>query len=154
MVQPDAWGDIPSGPVSWNGVASPGAVSGLAGTMSTQLMLAATAARVAVAVAGTTGDARAVVAGLAGALPVAAGVPPTGAGPCADSRKLAFRSLTSLIPMTRPTAIVMTRGTAISRKRPFGAPGADQCRLRIKSTSMPLLALPDGHARRLSCGER
>ena len=106
------------------------------------------------AVAGTVGDARAVVAGLAGALLVAAGMPLAGAAPWADSRKLAFRSLTSLMPMTRPTAIVMTRGTAISRNRPLGAPGADQCRLRIKSTSMPLLALPDGHARPLSCGER
>jgi hypothetical protein len=47
MVQPEAWGDIPFGPVSWNGVASPGAVSGLAGTMRTQLTLAAAAAGVA-----------------------------------------------------------------------------------------------------------
>jgi hypothetical protein len=77
-----------------------------------------------------------VAAGLAGAL--AAGVLLPGPAPCADSRKLASRSLTSLMPMTRPTAIVMTRGTAMSMNRPFGAPGGDQCRLRIKSTSIDL----------------
>jgi hypothetical protein len=142
MAQPEAWGDIPFGPVSWNGVASPGAVSGLAGTMRTQLTLAAAAAGVAEDVAGAVGDALAVAAGLADAVALAAGVPLAEAAPCADSRKLAFRSLTSLIPRTSPTAIVMTRGTAISMNRPLGAPGADQCRLRIKSTSMPLSALP------------
>jgi hypothetical protein len=40
-VQPDASGDWPSGPVSCHGVLSPRAVSGLAGTMMSQFMLAA-----------------------------------------------------------------------------------------------------------------
>src|ERR1700684_2052205 len=37
MVQPDASGVIPSGPVSWYAVARPFAVSGWAGTMMSQL---------------------------------------------------------------------------------------------------------------------
>jgi hypothetical protein len=40
-VQPDAAGDWPSGPVSCHGVLSPRAVSGFAGTMMSQFMLAA-----------------------------------------------------------------------------------------------------------------
>jgi hypothetical protein len=41
MVQPDAAGVIPFGPVSWYGVARPCADSGFAGTMMLQLTLAA-----------------------------------------------------------------------------------------------------------------
>jgi hypothetical protein len=41
MVQPDASGVIPSGPVSWYAVARPFAVSGWAGTMMSQLTFAA-----------------------------------------------------------------------------------------------------------------
>ena len=44
MVQPDAAGVVPSGPVSWYGVARPLALSGFAGTMMLQLTLAAVAA--------------------------------------------------------------------------------------------------------------
>jgi hypothetical protein len=40
MVQPDAAGVIPSGPVSWYAVARPFAVSGWAGTMMSQLTFA------------------------------------------------------------------------------------------------------------------
>jgi hypothetical protein len=40
MVQPDASGVIPSGPVSWYAVARPFAVRGLAGTMMSQLTFA------------------------------------------------------------------------------------------------------------------
>jgi len=40
MVQPDASGVIPSGPVSWYAVARPFAVSGWAGTMMSQLTFA------------------------------------------------------------------------------------------------------------------
>jgi hypothetical protein len=41
VVQPDAAGDVPSWPVSWYGVARPRALSGFAGTMMSQLTLAA-----------------------------------------------------------------------------------------------------------------
>src|SRR5271166_70568 len=44
IMQPDAAGDVPSGPVSWYGVARPRALSGFAGTMMSQLTLAAAAA--------------------------------------------------------------------------------------------------------------
>jgi hypothetical protein len=37
------------------------------------------------------------------------------------------------------------QGTAISMIRLPGAPDGDQCLLRIKSTSMPLLTLPERH---------
>src|SRR5215471_18194690 len=47
MVQPEASGDAPFGPVSWYGVASPRAVSGRAGTMITQSVFAAGGAAVA-----------------------------------------------------------------------------------------------------------
>ena len=40
MVQPEAAGDAPSGPVSRYGVASPAAVSGCAGTMISQFTFA------------------------------------------------------------------------------------------------------------------
>jgi hypothetical protein len=40
MVQPDAAGVVPSGPVSWYAVARPCAVSGWAGTMMSQLTFA------------------------------------------------------------------------------------------------------------------
>ena len=40
MVQPDAVGVIPSGPVSWYAVARPFAVSGCAGTTMSQLTFA------------------------------------------------------------------------------------------------------------------
>src|SRR5258708_40050302 len=52
IVQPDCCGVMPFDPVSWYGVASPWAVSGLAGTTSEQLTLAAAAAAGAVADAG------------------------------------------------------------------------------------------------------
>ncbi|MGP7998941.1 MAG: hypothetical protein ACLPKI_16730 [Streptosporangiaceae bacterium] len=51
MVQPDCAGVIPFGPVSWYGVAIPRADSGFAGTMMSQLTLAAATAAVGVAVA-------------------------------------------------------------------------------------------------------
>ena len=49
IVQPDAAGEVPSGPVSWYGVARPLALSGFAGTMMSQLTLAAAAAAAAAA---------------------------------------------------------------------------------------------------------
>src|ERR1039457_1141523 len=50
IVQPDCAGVMPGGPSSCHGVASPCALSGLAGTMMRQFTLAAAAAAVAVAV--------------------------------------------------------------------------------------------------------
>jgi hypothetical protein len=51
MVQPDCAGVIPPGPVSWYGVARPFADSGFAGTMMSQLTLAAVVVTVLVDVA-------------------------------------------------------------------------------------------------------
>jgi hypothetical protein len=51
MVQPDCAGVIPPGPVSWYGVARPCAESGSAGTMMSQLTLAAVVVAVWVALA-------------------------------------------------------------------------------------------------------
>jgi hypothetical protein len=86
MVQPEAAGDIPSGPVSWYGVARPRALSGLGGTMMSHDTLAAAVAALAVAVAvghgvavaDVVGAAVAVVAG-AVAVAVAADVAAAGA---------------------------------------------------------------------------
>src|SRR5260370_37572894 len=55
IVQPDAAGVIPFGPVSWYGVARPCALSGFAGTMMSQLTLPAGAAA-AGAAAGAPAD--------------------------------------------------------------------------------------------------
>jgi hypothetical protein len=76
MVQPEAAGDIPSGPVSWYGVARPWALSGLGGTMMSHDTLAAAVAALAVAVAVGHGVAvadvvGAAVAAVAGAVAVA-----------------------------------------------------------------------------------
>jgi hypothetical protein len=77
VVQPDAAGDIPAGPVSCHGVARPAALSGSAGTMMSQLTLAAATGVVAVAlgVALTVGQgaavADAVVVGVAATVGVA-----------------------------------------------------------------------------------
>jgi hypothetical protein len=49
MVQPDCAGVIPPGPVSWYGVDRPFADSGFAGTMMSQLTLAAAVVAVCVA---------------------------------------------------------------------------------------------------------
>ena len=69
IVQPDAAGDVPSGPVSWYGVARPRALSGFAGTMMSQLTLAAAAAAAAgAAAAGAAADAAASAEALADGL--------------------------------------------------------------------------------------
>src|SRR5271165_6786668 len=57
IMQPDAAGDVPSGPVSWYGVARPRALSGFAATMMSQLTLAAAAGADALAEALGQGDA-------------------------------------------------------------------------------------------------
>jgi len=79
MVQPDASGDIPSGPVSWYGVARPFAVSGRAGTMMSQLTLAAAAAA-AGALAEALAEAGALGHGAADAEAAAAGAEAAVAG--------------------------------------------------------------------------
>jgi len=73
MVQPDCAGVIPFGPVSWYGVARPFADSGFAGTMMSQLTLAAVVVAVpVVAVALGHGVAGAEVVGVAMVVAVAA----------------------------------------------------------------------------------
>jgi hypothetical protein len=71
MLQPDAAGVAPFGPVSCHGVASPAALSGSAGTMMLQFTLATAAGAVAVAVA--LADADAVAHGVAVAVAVVVG---------------------------------------------------------------------------------
>src|ERR1700722_12636893 len=71
MVQPDCAGVIPPGPVSWYGVASPCADSGFAGTMMSQLTLAAVVVAVPV-VADAVGHGAAELIGVVGAVPVVA----------------------------------------------------------------------------------
>ena len=68
IVQPDAAGVVPSGPVSWYGVARPFALSGFAGTMMLQLTLAAVAAAAAGAVALAAPDGAAIADALADGL--------------------------------------------------------------------------------------
>jgi hypothetical protein len=73
MVQPDCAGVIPSGPVSWYAVARPLADSGFAGTMMSQLTLAAVVVAMLVDDALGHGAADAELAGAALAAPEAAG---------------------------------------------------------------------------------
>jgi hypothetical protein len=76
----------------------------------------------------TVADGLAVAVGLAvvRAVLVAAGLVPL-----AESFRVAFASPMNRRPRTRPTAIVITRGTAISMIRLLRAPDGDQCLLRI-----------------------
>lgn len=71
MVQPDCAADIPFGPVSWYGVDSPCADSGFAGTMMSQLTLAAAVVVVPV-VDVAVGHGAAELIGVVGAVPVVA----------------------------------------------------------------------------------
>jgi hypothetical protein len=71
MVQPDCAGLIPFGPVSWYGVARPCADSGFAGTMMSQLTLAAVVVAVLV-VADAVGHGAAELIGVVGVVPVVA----------------------------------------------------------------------------------
>jgi hypothetical protein len=80
MVQPDASGDMPFCPVSCHGVARPAAVSGLAGTMMSQLVFAAAAAGADVLGVGQGDVVAAGVVALADADAVAAGVVGVAAG--------------------------------------------------------------------------
>ena len=130
MVQPEFAADVPAGPVSWYGVASPRALSGFAGTMMSQLGLfddtAATAGAFA-AGAFAAPAAEALADGLAES-PAAVWamcvvLPPEAA---------------MMIPRVRPNAIGMARGTAIRAARllPPRRRHADLCPLSIQSTSM------------------
>ena len=71
MVQPDCAGLIPFGPVSWYGVDSPVADSGFAGTMMSQLTLAAVVVAVPVVV-DAVGHGAAELIGVVGVVPVVA----------------------------------------------------------------------------------
>ena|SRR3984885_14456182 len=73
MVQPDAAGVSPFGPVSCHGVESPVALSGSAGTMMSQLTLATAAGAVAVGLADAEADAVEVGHGVAEAVTDAVG---------------------------------------------------------------------------------
>jgi hypothetical protein len=70
-LQPDCAGVIPFGPVSWYGVARPCADSGFAGTMMSQLTLAAVVVAVLV-VADAVGHGAAELIGVVGVVPVVA----------------------------------------------------------------------------------
>ncbi|HSZ28551.1 MAG TPA: hypothetical protein VK784_02190, partial [Pseudonocardiaceae bacterium] len=72
MVQPDCAGVIPSGPVSWYAVASPCADSGFAGTMMSQLTLAAVVVVAVLVVPDGVGHGAAELIGVVGAVPVVA----------------------------------------------------------------------------------
>src|SRR5215469_3701165 len=90
MVQPEAAGDVPFGPVSWYGVARPCALSGLAGTMMSQLALSVAAACAAGADAAAEAlpdgqGAGAAEAAAAGALAPAAGALAAGAAALAPA---------------------------------------------------------------------
>src|SRR5271166_610854 len=165
IMQPDAAGDVPSGPVSWYGVARPRALSGFAGTMMSQLTLAAGAGADAgsvadagaVADAGSVADAGAVagsvaeaVAGsVAEAVAVAGAMVETSAAglaagasqePSADwlITENPCPETAKMIPRVRPNAIGMARGTAIRAARllPPRRRHTDRCPLCIQSTSM------------------
>src|SRR6266566_2466948 len=130
IVQPEAAGVVPFAPVSWYGVARPCALSGFAGTMMSQFMLAAAAgAAGAVAVAAADG------AAIAEALPEG-----LAEAPRADwSMCVVLPPETArMIPRVRPNAIGMARGTAIRAARllPPRRRHADLCPLSIQSTSM------------------
>src|SRR5271165_2075715 len=90
IVQPDAAGVVPSGPVSWYGVARPRALSGFAGTMMSQLTLAAAAAGAdALAEALGQGDAGADAGAVADAGSVADAGAVADAGSVADAGAVA-----------------------------------------------------------------
>src|SRR5579859_418417 len=95
-VQPEAAGSWPPGPVSWYGVARPAAVSGRAGTMSSQSMFCAAAPSCA-------------------ALGLALGVALAAAGAAASLVVLPPDSAT-IRPRVRPSAIGTATGT-ITRAR-------------------------------------
>jgi hypothetical protein len=129
MVQPDCAGVIPFGPVSWYGVASPFADSGFAGTMMSQLTLAAVV--VVVPVPPVDADALAEALALA---PSAAGLmvefPPP---------ETAMNA-----PMATPSATGMATGTAIRamRLRPARRRHADLRPEIIQFTSMSAYFAP------------
>ena len=137
IVQPDAAGVVPSGPVSWYGVARPCALSGFAGTMMSQLTLAAAAA----AGAAVGRRRRRVVVGAADAAATAAEALADGLAeaPRADwSICVVLPPETArMIPSVSPNAIGMARGTARRAARLLPPRRhADRCPLCIQSTSM------------------
>src|SRR5271165_6871200 len=165
IMQPDAAGDVPSGPVSWYGVARPRALSGFAGTMMSQLTLAAAAGADALAEALGQGDAGSDAGAEADAGSVADAVAVAVAGSVAEAVAGAMVETSAaglaagasqepsadwlitenpcpetakMIPRVRPNAIGMARGTAIRAARllPPRRRHTDRCPLCIQSTSM------------------
>src|ERR1700722_7556106 len=120
---PDWAGDIPPGPVSWYGVASPCAVSGFAGMMMSQFTLAASV--------------------MMGALPVAAGLAPAPASdgvwaaPSGVTATPGLRDPPPLNATTAPITSPSTTGTAkkiasrAMRVRSRRRRHADRCLLAI-----------------------
>src|SRR6266851_386152 len=142
IMQPDAAGVCPFGPVSWYGVARPSALSGFDGTMMSQLTLAAAAAAATGAVAVAAADGAAIAEALPEGLAEA---------PRADwSICVVLPPETArMIPRVRPNAIGMARGTAIRAARllPPRRRHADRCPLSIQSTSMDVRCDAPGGSR-------
>jgi hypothetical protein len=143
MVQPDASGDIPSGPVSWYGVASPWALSGLGGTTMSHDTLAAAAAALAVAVADghgaavadAVGAAVAVVAVVAGAVAVAVAADVAAAGAV----------VAGVVVLVVPAAAVggaVLSGAAVLAWVPAWAAAALGCVLVVGAAEVPAVAHP------------
>ncbi len=147
IVQPDAAGVVPPGPVSCHGVARPCALSGFAGTMMSQFTLAAAAACAGAAGVDALGEALEQGAA-ADAEAAAAGADATAAGladaatqlPSADWLivVLLLPETAMMIPSVRPNAIGMARGTAMRAARLLRPRRRhpDRCPLSMQSTSM------------------
>jgi hypothetical protein len=138
MVQPDAPGDIPSGPVSWYGVASPWALSGLGGTTMSHDTLAAAAPAVAVADGHGAAEADAVgaaVAAVAGAVAVAVAADVAAAGAV----------VAGVVVLVVPAAAVggaVLSGAAVLAWVPAWAAAALGCVLVVGAAEVPAVAHP------------
>jgi hypothetical protein len=142
MVQPEAAGDIPPGPVSWYGVARPWALSGLGGTMMSHDTLAAAVAAVAVAEADGHGVAvaGAVVAVLAGAA-VAGAVLAAVAGAVAAA--VAGTVTVGAAVLVVPAAVVagaVLSGAAVLAWVPAWAAAALDCVLAVGAAEVATVA--------------
>ena len=144
MVQPEAAGDIPSGPVSWYGVARPWALSGLGGTMMSHDTLAAAAAALAVAVADGQGVAVADAVGAAVADVV--GVTPAVAGAVAGAVAVCVAAATGGVAaavLAAPAAVVagaVLSGAAVLAWVPAWAAAALDCVLVVGAAEVAAVA--------------
>src|SRR5580704_96395 len=126
IVQPDCAGVMPAGPSSCHGVASPCALSGLAGTMMRQFMLvaAAAAAAVAVGVAVVVGQivgvadavaaavAAVVAAAVAGAVATGAATVPLGVGATVAAALTGAAAAVAVPAAVVPAAVLAADGVA------------------------------------------